>query len=108
MSNQNTTPDLAEQAEPDLVITIAGRTKSGKSTLALFLAMCLERAGIEDVLIDEQEHVHTDMAETFPAKLKSVVAQQPSIVINVSQLKRDKVALILPPSAKMIYPAGAR
>lgn len=106
--NNQITPDLAEQAQPDLVITITGRTMSGKSTLALFFAMCLEQAGIKDVLIDEQEHVHADMAETFTAKLKGVVAQQPSIVINMSQLKRDKTTLILPPSAKLSYPEGVR
>jgi broad-specificity NMP kinase len=98
MSSAATTP-IPDQ--PELTITIAGRPGTGKSTLALTLAMLLEKLGIEVTAINDEvtEEQQAFLTENLKANLAAIAARQPRISINMGQLERDKVKLILPGGA---------
>lgn len=101
--NTNTTaaPEMTPD-EPELVITIAGRAKTGKSTLALALAMFLEKLGIEVTAINDEvtEEQQADLTTNLHANLASIANRKSRITISMAQLERDKVQLILPPGAR--------
>lgn len=90
------TPD-----SPEIVITIAGRAGTGKSTLALALAMFLEKLGIEVTTINDEvtEEQQAFLTQNLQANLKAIAARQPKVSFDMGQLDRDKVKLILPGGA---------
>lgn len=94
MSNAPATPT---PAQPELEITIAGRPGVGKSTLAMFIAMCLEKVGIESIEIKNEDTNPEALAETFQERLKALAARDPQITIDMASLARDRVKLVLPP-----------
>ncbi len=99
MSNAATapTPD-----HPELVITIAGRAGTGKSTLALALAMFLEKLGIEVTAINDEvtEEQQAFLTQNLQANLKAIAVRQPKVSFDMAQLERDKFKFILPGGAQ--------
>ena len=99
MNTQENTPKI-EADEPEIVITISGRAKAGKSTLAMFIAMCLDQVGIDNVAINNEDDDPNALQATFQARLKTLSLRDPQVSIEMAQLPRDRVQLILPPSAQ--------
>lgn len=93
--NANTTAASVPN-RPELVITIAGRACTGKSTLAMLIAMCLEKVGIEVAEIKNEDTDPAMLAETFQTRLKSLAARNPQVTIDMTQLARDVPKLIIP------------
>lgn len=101
MSNTTAAPAITPD-EPELIITIAGRAKTGKSTVALAIALLLEKMGVEvhaindEVTPEQQEFLSKNLA----ANLKALGERMPKVIINMAQLERDAPKLILPPGAR--------
>lgn len=95
------TPAPTEPDHPELVITIAGRAGTGKSTLALVLAMTLEKLGVEVKVINDEvtEEQQAWLTENLRANIAALSARKPVVSINIDQLARDKVKFILPGGA---------
>ena len=97
MSNATTqAPEAVTPDSPEIVITIAGRAATGKSTLAMFIALCLEKVDIEVAEIQNEDTLPEALAATFQERLKHLAGRKPKVVINMTQLRRDQPRLILP------------
>ena len=71
-----------------LTVTIAGKSGTGKSTLAIELQRFLTQQGFHGVTIVEQLDDHPHPNEQ-PQRLQSILTKDPQITIATRQLPRD-------------------